>query len=562
MPVYEEIMPKKTNTLIFLLFAFLMIYSPFHLGDWQLRRKESRYAAIAYEMNLTQPNTIIHGEQVPFQYPFYPWIVALLYKMGLSFQFALRIVAVMSLALLSVLVFEAGRRAVDKQTGVVAAAMMFSTIIIIEKTLDGYPHLMALLFITSAWFSWFTFGVARSEWNKAWVVSFFFCGLGFYTLGWSAVIYFIVPLIFMRRPMTVWPKLKKPGFWVGVIILLSFVLLWAIPRWYTDSDINFQALKSSPILLKKYLLHIISFPIDLLFRFMPWTILTWPAFCVAFFPLDKNPIFSRFLRTIVISLFFVLCFSPFTDARDEIFLAPAMAVMCGINYWLLVRRHGHQIHKILRFLAIISLISGVGVILFYLTNFPWDWKLDFIPKNLSFRVTNKNYGLFLAGLSVALAAYAIIASKKRLLVFSHALLLITSATLIFWAVIIPFRSTNKRDVVMGQAFASAIKKDLHINTKEEFPKDFVVYKGPGILGLKAPCIYMKTKVKKIHKLKKLPKDKKIVYMIGTDFPVSGNRTWTNITPIQNQESKELPFIYNDTRFYIFKGIKNKAGKEQ
>jgi hypothetical protein len=562
MPAYEEIMPKKSTTLIFLLFAFLMIYSPFHIDDWQLRRRESRYAAIAYEMNLTQPNTIIHGEQVPFHYPLYPWIVALLYKMGLSLQFALRIVSIISLALLAILTFEAGRRSVDMQTGVVAAAMMFSSIIIVEKTLDGYPHLTALLFVTTAWFSWFTFGVARSEWNKAWLVSFFFCGLGFYTLGWSAVIYFLVPLIFMRRPMTVWPKLKKTGFWGGVIILIGFVLVWGIPRWYTGYDIPFQSIQLFPMTLKEYVLHVVFFPIDILFRFMPWTILAWPAFCVAFFPLDKNPIFSRFLRTIVISLFFMLCFSPFTDARDEIFLAPAISVMCGIHYWLLIRRHGHQLHKFLKFLSLFSLIAGIGVILFYLTNFPWSLKLHFIPKNLSFREIYKIHGLLMGALAIIISTYTIITSKKQLMVFAHALLVITAATLIFWAIIIPYRSSNKRDVIMGEAFAKAIKKDMSISNQKNFPQNFIVYKGPGILGLVAPCLYMNAKVKKIHKLEDIPENKENVYMIGTDFPVSGTRTWTNITPRRNKSSDISPFIYKNTRFYIYKGVTNHIGKEQ
>jgi len=564
MPAYEETIPTKKIIAGFLLLAFFLIYSPFQLDNWQLRRRESRYAAIAYEMNLTQPNTIIHGEQVPFHYPLYPWLAAVLHKLGFNLEFALRILSVLSLAAISVLVWEAGRRSVDLQTGVVAAAMMFSSIIIIEKTLDGYPHFTALLFISAAWFSWFTLGVAKSKWNTAWIVSFLFCGFGFYTLGWTAVIYFIFPLIFMRRPMTVWPKLKKTGFWIGLLILLTFVLAWGIPRWYTGYDLPFQSVQLFPMTIKEYFLHIIFFPMDIVFRFLPWSILAWPAFCVAFIPLDKNPIFSRFLRTILISLFFLLCFSPFTDARDEIFLAPALSVLCGINYWLLIRRHGHQLHRYLRIFAYCSAVVAIGIIFFYLTDFPWKLDISFIPSELSFRSKNFGEGLLQAFLSLVCAIFVIISSKRGLHVFSHALFVSVSAALIFWSVIIPYRSTHNRDKEMGKAFATVLKKDIHLKQSVPFPSDLVVYKGPGILGLVAPCLYMDTKVRKIHKIEDIPEAQNIVYMIGTDFPVSGNRTWINITPRSKTDSKdsENPFVYKNTRFYIFKGIKNSTGKQQ
>ena len=231
MPAYVEVLPKKWFIIFCLAVAFLLVYSPFQLNSWQLRRREDRYAAIAHEMDLKHPNTVVHGEPITFCYPLFPWLAALVHKTGLGFEYSLRLISVLSLACLTILVWEAGRRALDTQTALVAAAMMFTTSIVLEKALDGYPHMTALLFVCAAWVSWFTFGVARGQWNKAWMISFFFCGFGFLTLGWTAVLFFIFPLVFMRRPMTVWPKLKKPGFIFGVLILLTFVLLWGVPRW-------------------------------------------------------------------------------------------------------------------------------------------------------------------------------------------------------------------------------------------------------------------------------------------------------------------------------------------
>ena len=112
MPAYEENQPKKYSAILLLIIAFLLIYSPFQISSWQLRHREERYAAIANEMNVLHPNTIIHGELISLQYPMYPLLVALVHKTGLSLEFCLRIVSIASLALLSIIAWEADRKSV------------------------------------------------------------------------------------------------------------------------------------------------------------------------------------------------------------------------------------------------------------------------------------------------------------------------------------------------------------------------------------------------------------------------------------------------------------------
>lgn len=555
MPAYEEALPKRWFSIIFLTIAFLLIYSPFQLNNWQLRRREDRYAAIAYEMNVKRPNTVVHGEQIPFCYPLFPWLTAWAWKAGLSFEYALRLISVFSLALLTVLVWEAGRRALDMQTAVVAAAMFFSTSIIVEKAVDGYPHFTGLLFVFSAWLAWFTYGVARGQWNKAWIISFCLSGLGFYTLGWTAVLLFLFPLIFMRRPMTVWPKLKKPGFLLGMAIQTALVLIWTIPRWHMGTDIPFRSMQLFPGDFQDYYVKVIRFPFDVFFRFMPWSLIAWPAFCVAYFPLDKNPIFSRFLRTIFISLFFLLWLGPFIDSRVMIFLAPPLSIMCGINYWLFIRRHGHQIHKVLKFLSYSTIVIGLMIILFYATSFPWSLDFGMMPENLEFRDSYKCLGILQAVIAISLSVTAIVLQRKNLQVYMHILMICVAFGLCFWAVNIPYKSQDHDKKALGTAFAAVLKKDLGLIENEPFPKDFVVYKGPGILGLYVPCVYTGAKVKKIHSLDELPDNKDVVYMITTEYPVSNKRSWDYVTPKDIISGAEDPYIYSETRFYILKGKK-------
>lgn len=547
MQVYEESQPRKLTSLLLLLIAAIAIYQPFFLGSWELRGREDRYAAIAQEMNIMSPDTVAHGELVPFNYPLYPWLVALALKIGLPVALCLRLVSVGSMMLVVALVWEAGRRACDRQTAAVGAAFYLSTLLVIEKSMIGTPYFTSILCIFAAWLAWFTYGVARGRWNTAWIVSFFFCALGFFTDGWNAVLIFIVPLIFMRRPMTVWPKLRKPGFFVGGAVLLALVLVWVLPHWVLDNQIPFQDFATFLREVSGYFKHLLTYPFEVALRFLPWSLLAWPAFCVAYFPLIKNQMFSRFLRTIVISLFLLFWFAPTNTAKVIAYIVPPLAILCGINYWLLIRRHGWYLQKFFRFFSILAAVFALSGIAFYLLPESWVLPLKSIVGDLSFRNDFIVFGLCEASLAFFVALLALILSRKSLRLYAHILLLATSVTLSFWALHIPYLISKSSKIDLGEAFAKDIRTDLKLPKGAPLPSNITVYKGLHISGLYAPCIYMGAKVKKIHNVNSLPYTPRTIYMIATQFPVSKNRTWEYVT------SKDQPLIYKKTRLYIFKG---------
>ncbi len=557
MPKYEEPSPSKIGAIPLLILAFLAIFSLFQLGTWELRGREGRYAAIALEITPTHPNTIAHGEQIPYSHPLFPLLVRWLRKLGLPIELALRLVSVASVAMLAILAWEVGRRALSEQAGVVAAAMMFSSVIVVEKGMDGFPDFVVMLFLVSAWLSWFTFGVARGSWNKAWVVSFAFCALAFHGGGWRAVVLFVFPLLFMRRPMTIWPKLRKPGFAIGVVILTASILAWVVPRWMAAGETPFRTALFTDE-LRHYLEHLLNFPVEVPLRFLPWTILAWPAFCVAYFPLDDNPIFSRFLRTIVISLFFLFWLTPFFDSRSIAYLAFPLSVLCGMNYWLLVRRHGTTLHKIMRiYISLCIPMAILGMAFYVLPSTVLD-QLPLPPNYLDFRGANLLAGLGqLAATLLVAIAILLLSTKNKLKVFEHTLGISVVTALFFWSLSAPYRSLRNDKRQLGEAFALALKKDLRLPPCKTFPKDLVVYKSPDIGGLYAPCIYMGVPVRKIHSLDALPRDKKTVYMIALKFPVSSEWSWVYLTPKTPSPGADDPFDYKKkkykTRLHLLKG---------
>jgi len=547
------------KTIVFLALAFLAIYSPFQLGMWELRWQEGRHAAIALEIDQSHPNTIAHGEQIPYAHPVFPLLASFLHRAGLPIESALRLVSVLSVALLTVLAWEAGKRAKDIQTAAVAAAMAFSSLVVVEKAMDGYPDFTSTLFIVSAWLSWFTFGMARGQWNRAWIISFTFCAMAFHVGGWRSVALFLCPLFFMRRPLTVWQKLRKPGFAIGVMLLAASMLFWALPRWMAENETPFRASDMFASDASGYFKHLLTFPFEVLLRFLPWSILAWPAFCVAYFPLDKNPIFSRFLRTIVISIFFLLWLTPFFDPpRSVAVLAFPLAVLCGMNYWLLIRRHGRWLHGVLRHISYGCAALAAGGVVFYLLPVEWLEKIPYLEGRVGFHDHN-----FVAGVVQALAALLLaltaahLSKNNRSRIFEHVLCVSVALALCFWSLHAPYRAMKCEKKRLGYAIATTLKKDLGISQDAPLPDDLRLYKGPGIVGLYAPCVYTGAQVKKIHSLDALPVDKEVVYMLALEFPVSGNRSWEYLSPKNppRDENDPLSYKYKNKRvhFHLLRG---------
>lgn len=541
MAIYQEDVTKWYKAALFMVVAFLIIYSPWWFADRELLWNEGEFAAIVQEMDIFFPVSIAHGEIVN-GFPLFPMIATVLCKyLGWSIEFVLRFISVASLGLITILVWEAGRRALNLQAAYVSSAAVFSALVVVEKTIDGYPSLLAFVFIFTGWLIWFSYGVARSCWNRAWIYSMFFCGLAFYTLGWEAVIYFFFPMIFLRRPMTIWQKLRKPGFFAGLGIIVFFILAWGLPRWSGLVNAPFRISSPNADLFDEYIKQLFTFPFSSMLRFLPWMILAWTPFCIAYQPMDKNPLFSRFLRTIFISLFMLLWLSPFTRARDLLILAPPISLLCGVNYWLFVRRNGFHIQKLLKILSFIGLILGAAILVFYLLPADFIQKFNRNDIPLEFR-WNRLYiiaGVIQGALMVLISAFVLFRMKRDLKIWEHILLICVTGMLFYWALLSPYKGQDTAKRELGEAFRIAMGS--------AFDKDMTIYKDKKINGLYGETYYIGCNVKKIHSYDELPTNKRMVYLISTDVPVFPGRLWTNLLP----ETK----TYKDNRICLWKGEK-------
>ncbi|MEM4248438.1 MAG: glycosyltransferase family 39 protein [Candidatus Nanoarchaeia archaeon] len=558
MKIYEEKSISKFFAFLLLLFCFLLIYPIFQIGERELRWDEGYYAAIANEMDILKPTTVAQGEFI-LSYPLYPWLVAIIYKIPFSFlkfEIGLRLVSILSIAALCFIIWATVKDALDEEVAFVAVASFMSFALILEKGLDGYPQMLGYVFIFSAWALWFKYGAVKGNWNLAWALSFLFAGLAFYTVGWIAILFFGFPLIFMRRPLTIWSRIRKPGFFAGLGIIGIFVLIWIWPFIARQADMPFRELSLGVSEKSDYFKQIFAFPFELPLRMLPWSLLAWPAFCPAYQPLEKNQVFARFMRIIFFSLFFLLWFTPDLDWRNVTILAAPLAVLTSINYKLLVRRHGHLILYICRFLFKGALAIGISALFLHLLIFinqslPFFHISDFfigqigiynlkqVLTGITFQRIN-TYGIIEAVLIIIISCFMLTKNDKIFPVWSYVLILMTSYVICYWILIAPFQAYDQSSRELAKNIEAIIGKGSP-------ERQVTIYKSPEIKGLNAPFLYLEFNVKKLRKsFDEIPRSEGKVYVIGPSFPASKDRTWKLLT------SEALN--YKKHELYLWEGI--------
>jgi hypothetical protein len=91
--------------------------------------------------------------------------------------------------------------------------------------------------------------------------------------------------------------------------------------------------------------------------------MVWTPFCVSFRPVERSSVFFHFFRAQVVSLFFVIWVLPNTSPLDLLPILPALAILSGAHFEILMRRHKWHLERYLSLLAWLALIVSSGCLL-------------------------------------------------------------------------------------------------------------------------------------------------------------------------------------------------------
>lgn len=536
--IFEEKIPRFWFALLVPVLALFIAYPMIHISERDLIRDESEYAVISQEMNTFPPVVTVHGQVAPDKYPLYPLLVRGLTDLGWEMEFSLRFISMLSLLGLVIVIWVACYRTGGLQAAAVASVMMFTTFLTAEKSVEGYPQMLTVFLIFTGWLLWFHVGQGRGQWDYAWILAGLFAGLAFYSAGWVALFYFIIPLAFQRRPLTIWPKINRWGFVVGAIITIGFILFWGLPLWMFGMAAQ-QNLFSGILFIDfaGVLTNILWFPFDVLLRFMPWTLMLWAPFCSALIPLSKNPLFSKFLRILSFVLFILVWLNPNTRGRDMLYLAPLFSTLVGLNYWIIVRRYGLRFLTLFHILAWILIFIALGCVIYLWLPDETIEHIPYVTRDIPFRGETSYLIRAITELSLAIifAFAGIILCYRRKAVWLVALLLFCSMMMIFWAVNNPYKATDHSRREIGFAF-----REILLNG--QVSPDTVIYKDSGLTGFYAEAFYMGYPVRSVPDMSNFP-EMETIYIIAPGSPATTKWNWTKL----------FETSYKARRLYLWKG---------
>lgn len=538
-PYREKNMPGAVNALA-LVVVLMVMYQPWQLMVQELSASEGFFAVQAMELSGRNYVVTAHGMAIQNAYPLYPLLVSVLWKYShLPLELVMRLISVFFTLAAGLIVYIGAANMRSPRAGLIAAAAFLTCNLTMEKAIEGFPLTMSLFFVLLADMLFFYYSMRKNNWDMAWLSSLFFASLAFLSGGFFALLAFAVPLLFLRRPMSIKNRFGRPGFIVGIIVLALTVTLWLLPYYLFSHDLTFQYFWWHRFLRYSYFADLLTMPADFLIRYLPWTLLAWIPFCVALRNVDETPIYSMFLRTLVIAGFFLIWLFPETENRDMLYFIAPLSILIGINYDTALRRYGYKMRKF-QFLAEFFLLHvPITLVVFCLLPKKYLELVVSLTSSIEFR-TGDHYLWYAGTISVIIITVFCWVRRRREIIPFWSLLTLLAMTcgLMFWATIFIYRTQESPKRAFGATVANALKGE----TVD------ILYKG-NISDLYGELYYANFKIKKIGDLSDLPKGANVVYLLNTEFPQLPERNWTNL--LKNNDNA---ISYRGHKLYLWKGV--------
>ena len=514
MGIYTEHKIGKWPTAAIVAAAIVALYGIWLAGDPELMRTEVAVAAAASEFSLRTPLVVrIHSWSTPECFPLFPLAARLIRDLlpALPMESVLRGLSVLMLAAGAVMVYFAASSRRDSSAGFVAAAMYSTSFLALGSAVEGTPATTNAFLLAAAQLVFFQYGVRRSDWDRAWIFSGVLVTIGFLSGGFTLLLFFVFPMLFFRRPLSVSSKFRRPGFAIAVAIVVLTALAWGGAftselRQISPYEVWWRQL--SEVRLGWGLL---VFPFAVVFMLLPWSLLAWMPFCVALQTLDQTPIYSRYLRTLVFSTLGLLWLLPELGRFGLFYALAPLSVLTGRVYELGMRRYGGKL-----FMLAVPVVIAIGCFL------PRDLMPGFVSLDLTLNFRNDpDFSLASAVLLAAALLLALYVHRSRRSDPVWMILLAVSVSgALFWnGLIFPYKSQDHSKREFGDRIRTAMggAEGRTIFTRN-------------VRNLTGELFYSGFPVCRLVASDELPSDEDEIYLLSRDFPQSAAYSWENLLP--------------------------------
>ena len=530
--------------------AFAVLFGVWLFVGPELMRSEVIYASAAAEFSFGKPLLVtIHDWSTAECMPFLPAMARLLRDLtGAPMESVLRGFSILMLAAGAVLAYLAAGSRNSPRAGLVAAAMYSSCFLALGTAVEGTPATCSAFFLAAAQLVFFQYGIRRSDWNRAWVFSAVLALLGFLSGGFVVLVFFIFPMFFFRRPLSVSSKFRRPGFAAAVVIAALLILWWSGSLSSYQRQIPLYELWRRQLSDVSLGWRLVTFPFELIFWLLPWSLIAWIPFCVALQSLDDTPIYSRYLRTLVFSSLALLWLLPGPGRFGLFYALVPLSVLTGRFYELGVRRYGI---KLRRFFLIVEIFMAVVPLLIVAGWFLPEMWLEHIFR-VGQSVNFRNWGAFRFAAAAALAAAVLLAFYvHRMRERDPAWMILLAASVASALFFNVFQFSYKSQDRSKRNFGSQLRAAL--------PGEVRMIYTQNVRNLNGGLFYAGVKVRRLGYGETFSGNEQEVYVLSGEFPqFPGYGGWTKVPPPQGAVQGD--FVYNEHPLTLWKGRKNDKDK--
>ena len=405
----KEYAPSKWGIILYTLFLFLLMHV------WQpfvepLSSTESLHALTAVDiLSGRGAGRLIAADGNLIDFPLYSLSLAIVGSFTHLTDFSCRLPQLFAILVMTLMSGYVTARSAGHRAGLTAASVVLVSFGLGFFNPTGNTLLGAML-LSTAWFLWYRSSrVWNWNWIIVWVTALLPISCAVMAIGFKAIIFFYLPLVFLHRPLKARKRLSQYQHLIAVSIVL--ILFFWIKSYIFEGKVLMEIMSGDSYSMFQFLFIIAAFC-------CPWVFVGWPILCMAFQSVEKTPVFNHYIRTILISvLLWSFLFS--RSSENLLFLLPVFAVGTGVNYNMFLRRYYLQVRYVGRALIILTYLSTLwGGITLLLVQFKVG---DYAGMHSGSVVRS-----FAAGCALSLLATLLFLMKKRFMIYSCRLAVISA----------------------------------------------------------------------------------------------------------------------------------------
>lgn len=270
--------------LLFAIMALLLPALTINLSMPVMIDDEGIRSLVALEMQLSGNyiTPTLHGEYYYKKPPLFNWFLVLSFQMfKVHNEWSARMPTVICLLGYATTVFFVYRRHLGS-----SKAMLLSLLLITCGRILFWDSMLALIDICFSWvvFSQFMimyYFLRKDRWQELFLWSYFFTAVAFLLKGLPAVVFQAITLMVLFGYKKAWRRVYSLPHVLGGLIFLSMIgVYYGAYHQYNSLENIFSTLfnESSQRTVVKYglgqtLRHLVSFPFEMVYHFLPWSLL-------------------------------------------------------------------------------------------------------------------------------------------------------------------------------------------------------------------------------------------------------------------------------------------------